>query len=294
MSIPIHIIFTFDKIQIFMKEAFQLSTPDGITLQGYHHPTASNPKAVITLVHGMGEHAMRYKHVAEYFSEHNVALVSMDHRGHGRSTGKRGHTPSYNALMHDLELLLQKTNEIYPGVPVILYGHSMGGNLVLNFLIRKKPVVKGAIVTAPYLRLAFEPPAWKVKLGKLTAGIFPSLSQPTGLDTKAISRDETVVTAYEKDPLVHDKITSAFFVNVHFAGPYAIEHAKDIQVPVLLMHGTADRLTSAEGSKEFASRAGNKVELKIWDGMYHELHNEPEKAEVLEYEVNWLKKLGVL
>lgn len=277
-----------------MKEAFQLSTPDGITLQGYHSSTGSKPTAVIALVHGMGEHAMRYKHVAEYFNQLNIAMVSIDHRGHGRSTGKRGHTPSYDALMHDLEILLKKTNEEYPGVPVILYGHSMGGNLVLNFLIRKKPMVKGAIVTAPYLRLAFEPPAWKVKLGKLSAGILPSLSQPTGLDSKAISRDEEVVRMYEKDPLVHDKITSAFFVNVHFAGPYAIEHAKEIEVPVLLMHGTADRLTSVEGSKEFASRAGNNVELKIWEGLYHELHNEPEKIEVLDYEANWLKKLGVL
>lgn len=277
-----------------MKEAFQLSTPDGITLQGYHHSTESKPNAVIALVHGMGEHAMRYKHVAEYFNQLNIALVSIDHRGHGRSTGKRGHTPSYDALMHDLEILLKKTNEAYPGVPVILYGHSMGGNLVLNFLIRKKTDVKGAIVTAPYLRLAFEPPAWKVKLGKFSAGILPSLSQPTGLDVKAISRDEAIVAAYEKDPLVHDKITSAFFVNVHFAGPYAIEHAKEIQVPVLLMHGTADRLTSAEGSREFAKNAGAHVELKIWDGFYHELHNEPEKNEVLDYEANWLKKLGIL
>lgn len=277
-----------------MKESFQLITADGITLQGYQYHTASQPKAVIVLIHGMGEHAMRYKHVAEYYNKQNVAFISIDLRGHGRSTGKRGHTPSYDALMSDLEILLKKTNEEYPGIPVILYGHSMGGNLVLNFLIRKKPDVKGAIVTAPYLRLAYEPPAWKVKLGKLSAGIFPSLTQSTGLDTKAISRDEAVVAAYEKDPLVHDKITSAFFVNVHFAGPYAIEHANDVQVPILLMHGTADRITSINGSREFANHAGSHVELKIWDGLYHELHNEPEKADVLEYETNWLKKLGVL
>ncbi|MCX7744735.1 MAG: lysophospholipase [Flavobacteriales bacterium] len=277
-----------------MKETFQLNTPDGITLQGYTSNTASNPNAVITLIHGMGEHALRYEHVANFFNQHNIALVSMDHRGHGRSTGKRGHTPNYDALMHDVEMLLQKTNEMYANIPIILYGHSMGGNLVLNFLIRKKPAVKGAIVTAPYLRLAFEPPAWKVKLGKLSAGIIPSLSQPTGLDTKAISRDPEVVSKYEKDPLVHDKITSAFFVNVHFAGPYAIEHAKEIEIPLLLMHGTADRLTSVEGTKEFAAHAGKNVELKIWEGFYHELHNEPEKIEVLEYEINWLKKLGIL
>lgn len=277
-----------------MKEAFQLITPDGITLQGYHNNTTATPNAVITLIHGMGEHAMRYEHVANFFNQHNIAFVSMDHRGHGRSSGKRGHAPNYEALMHDVEMLLQKTYELHPGVPVILYGHSMGGNLVLNYLIRKKPAVKGAIVTAPYLRLAFEPPAWKVKLGKLSAGILPSLSQPTGLDTKAISRDPEVVSRYEKDPLVHDKITSAFFVNVHFAGPYAIEHAQEIEVPILLMHGTADRLTSVDGSKEFAARAGKNVELKIWEGFYHELHNEPEKTEVLEYEVHWLKKLGIL
>jgi alpha-beta hydrolase superfamily lysophospholipase len=170
----------------------------------------------------------------------------------------------------------------------------MGGNLTLNYLIRKQPELSAAIVTSPYLRLAFEPPKWKVVLGKMSAGIFPSLSQPTGLETAAISRDKKVVKAYEVDELVHDKITSAFFVNVHFAGPFAIENAAKIKTPLLLMHGLEDRLTSPEGTKEFMQNAGSNVTVKYWPGLFHEIHNEPEQQEVFQTEMDWLKENKVI
>lgn len=267
-----------------------INTSEGLSLKGaLQHPTLE-PKGIIILVHGMGEHSGRYSHVSEFFTQHGFAVLRMDLRGHGISAGKRGHTPSYDHLMDDLRAICDKASELFPGIPMILYGHSMGGNLVLNFLIRRKPKLAAAIVTAPYLRLAFEPPSWKVALGKISASILPKLTQPTGLETAAISRDPHVVTAYEKDPLVHDKITSAFFVNVHFAGPYAIEHAAQIEAPTLVMHGTSDRLTSHNGSLELHSNTKGNVELKIWEGLYHELHNEPEKEEVMAYELKWLEQ----
>lgn len=271
-----------------MEQNFSLQTSDGLTLKGKVKNPTTSCQAVMTLIHGMGEHAERYTHVADFFANHGVATVSIDLRGHGNSEGKRGHTPSYEALMNDIDKLISKAKELFPNVPLIMYGHSMGGNLTLNYIIRRKPEIVGAIVTAPYLKLAFEPPKWKVTLGKMTASLIPTLTQPTGLETAAISRDRAVVNAYEKDKLVHDKITSAFFVNVHFAGPYAIEHASEIKVPLLVMHGTADRLTSPEGTKEFAKNSGKNVTLKIWNDLYHELHNEPEKMEVFQFELDWL------
>ena len=274
-----------------MKSQFTLYSAEGTKLNGVLQSPAGDCKAVIALIHGMGEHAMRYAHVAAFFAQNDFAVVAIDLRGHGNSGGKRGHTPSYEVLMNDLELLINKAKELFPDVPVFMYGHSMGGNLTLNYLIRKQPKIAGAIVTGPYLKLAFEPPAWKVALGKITAGLIPTLTQPTGLETAAISRDLEVVNTYENDPLVHDKITSSFFVHVHFAGPYAIENAKKITVPLLLMHGMDDRLTSPKGTQEFAKNAGENVELKLWDGLYHEIHNEPEKEDVLQYELNWLLKV---
>ena len=274
-----------------MAKTFHLTTTDGLQLAGEYYIPQQDIKGVIALVHGMGEHFGRYQHVAEFFSTIGYATVGMDHRGHGKSQGKRGHTPSFNHLMDDITLLLNKTQELFAGMPAILYGHSMGGNLAANYTIRRKPDLKGLILTDPYFKLAFEPPAWKVTLAKLFAGLIPTLTQPTGLEVAAISRDEAVVNAYKNDPLVHDKITSSFFINVHPAGLYPIEHAKELQVKTLAMHGTADRLTSAKGTEEFANNNPQMIELKLWEGFYHEIHNEKEKQQVFDYMAGWLARL---
>lgn len=274
-----------------MANNFDLTTSDGLKLSGeYFIPTAEN-KGVIVLIHGMGEHFGRYYHVAKFFETIGYATIGMDLRGHGKSEGKKGHTTSYDQLMNDIDLLIKKANELFVGKPVILYGHSMGANLAANFAIRRKPTLKGLILTGPYFKLAFAPPAWKVKLGKISAGIIPTLTQPTGLEVEAISRDETVVNAYKNDSLVHDKITSAFFVNVHAAGPYAIEYAKELNIKTLVMHGAADRLTSSKGSEEFTHQNPQMIEMKLWEGFYHEIHNEKEKQQVFDYIANWISKL---
>jgi alpha-beta hydrolase superfamily lysophospholipase len=271
-----------------MQTEFSFPTTDGLTMRGFSLFPKENCKAVIALIHGMGEHSLRYLHVAQFFANHGIATMGIDLRGHGKSDGKRGHTPNYDSLMNDIEKFLGKVKKEFPNLPLIIYGHSMGGNLTLNYLFRRQPNLNAAIVTSPYLKLAFEPPKWKVVLGKLSAGIVPTLSQPTGLETTAISRDKKVVKAYEVDELVHDKITSAFFVNVHIAGPYAIENAAKIKTPLLLMHGLEDQLTSPEGTKEFMLNAGANVTVKYWPGLFHEIHNEPEQEEVLQTELNWL------
>ncbi|MES2798435.1 MAG: lysophospholipase [Bacteroidota bacterium] len=275
-------------------EQFKIEAQDHISLNGYHFFSVEAPKAVMVIVHGMGEHAYRYVHVAHFFNQHGVAVLAFDHRGHGKSEGKRGHTASYDLLMNDLDRFRQKAAELYPNLPILFYAHSMGGNLTLNYLIRNKPEIAGAIITGPYLRLAFNPPKWKVLLGKLSAKIVPTLTQPTGLDASAISSDKQVVANYKNDPLVHDKISSSFFVNVHFAGPYAIEHANKIEVPHLVMHGLSDQLTSANGTKEFEKNSNAKATFRYWEGLYHELHNEPAQNEVFQFELEWLKNQGLL
>ena len=267
-----------------------VQTSDQLKLNMFSNDV-SQPIAVIMLTHGMGEHGLRYNHMAEYFASKNIGIIAFDIRGHGTSEGKRGHTPSYEHLMLDLDSVYVKIKETHPSVPLFLFGHSMGGNLILNFLIRKKRQVAGAIVTGPYLRLGFEPPKWKIVLAKLSSRIFPKLTQPTGLELEALSRDKSVIYKYEDDPLVHDKITSSFFVNVHFAGRYAIENAGGIECPLLIMHGASDRLTSPDGTREFYENSKENVSLKIWDGLYHELHNEPEKDEIFEFEINWIQKI---
>jgi alpha-beta hydrolase superfamily lysophospholipase len=176
----------------------------------------------------------------------------------------------------------------FPNLPVFLYGHSTGGNLVLNFTLRRKPDVVGVIATDPWLKLAFDIPVFRLILVRVMDKIAPGFTQNSGLDTAAISRDPEVVKAYINDPLVHERITARFFVSIYESGLWALEHAPEFPIPLLLMHGTGDRLTSGQANREFAERAGKIATWRAWEGWYHEIHNEPEKAKVLKAMVDWM------
>ena len=247
------------------------------------------PKAVICLVHGSGERTNRYGHVASALVEAGYAVVGCDLRGHGLSEGQRGHTPGLEYFLNDITEFLKQLDLRYPGYPKVLYGHSLGGNLAANYLLRVKSAVLGGMLTGPYFRLSFEPPAAKIALGRMMSNISPKFSQETGLETAALSRDPQVVRAYVTDPLVHDLVSARMFVSVMEAGEWALEHAAELNAPVLLMHGAADRLTSAVASQDFARRAGQKVKFILWEGFYHEIHNEPERAEVFKVMIDWLE-----
>jgi alpha-beta hydrolase superfamily lysophospholipase len=229
--------------------------------------------------------------VASALVDAGYALAGFDLRGHGLSEGQRGHAPSLEHFMDDVTAFLEQVERRCPGLPKVPYGHSLGGNLVANYVLRRKPPIPGAIVTGPNFRLAFEPPAAKIALGRMMSNLSPTYSQATGLETAALSRVADVVNAYVTDPLVHDRITARMFVAIMDAGEWALEHAAELSIPMLLMHGSADRLTSAPASQEFARRAGDKVTLKLWDDFYHEIHNEPEQAEVFAAMVTWLDKV---
>jgi len=261
---------------------------DGIKFYMRGWEPDKKPKAVVCLVHGLGEHAGRYAHVGEAFAKAGYALVGFDERGHGKSGGARGHTPTYDAMMDDIEALLAQAAARYPKLPMFLYGHSMGGNQVINFALRRKPALKGVIATGPWLKIAFEPPALQMTLGRTMNKIAPGFTQKSGLETASLSRDRKIVDAYNNDPLVHDKISARLFVSMYDAGLWAFDHAAEFPLPLLLMHGSGDRITSAEASREFAERAGKKATWHAWDGLYHEIHNEPEKAKVLETMVEWM------
>jgi len=255
-------------------------TKDGLTLFAQAW-TVESPKAVLGIIHGMGEHSTRYTHMAEAMNNADISVVAFDHRGHGKSRGQKGHTPSLNRLLEGVDQLLEEMESVAPGAPKFLFGHSMGGNVLLNHALRRKPDVKGIIASGTYLQLAFQPPAIQVALAKLVKGILPSLGQPTNLDATAISRDKAVVEKYLNDPLVHGRITPSFFVEIDAAAKWAMEHAGDLQLPLLIYHGSDDRLTSHDAAKEFAANAKGDVTWRSWEGLYHECHNEPEHLEAV-------------
>jgi alpha-beta hydrolase superfamily lysophospholipase len=268
-------------------ESYKWKSSDGKEIYG-HNWKAENPWAVILLVHGMGEHCHRYEHVAKAFNEAGYSVYSFDHRGHGRTAGKKGHTPSYGHLLDVVDDVLKLAKKENGDTPVFLYGHSMGGNVALNMALRRKPGIKGVIASSPWLKLAFEPPVFQVLLAKVVKGLLPGLTQPSKLDVNSISRDKEEVKKYSNDPLVHDRISTIFFLHAHEAGLYALGRATEFGYPLFIFHGSDDKLTSHDASKLFAETAPNAT-WKSWKGLYHECHNEPEKDEVIKTMIDWVR-----
>ncbi|MEZ5054798.1 MAG: alpha/beta hydrolase [Chitinophagales bacterium] len=270
----------------------QWKSNDGLSIFGQKWDAETiAPKAVICLVHGFGEHSSRYEHVAQFFTDNQYALISYDARGHGKSEGKRGHFPSYDEFLNDVGNLLKQADTQYPGLPKILYGHSMGGQIVANYALKRNPDVVGVVLSSPFFQPGFAPPAIKLAAGRLMRNLIPSFSLPSGLDVNAISRDKEVVKKYSSDPLVFDSISSKMGIELIEFGAEAVQNANQLKYPTLLFHGTADKLTSFNDSKKFATNAGKNVTFIQYDGFYHECHNEPEKEEVLKNILIWCNKL---
>jgi acylglycerol lipase len=267
---------------------FSWKTADDIELYGKYWSPENSIKGVVALVHGMGEHINRYNRLAQDLVKAGYAVIGFDQRGHGKSEGQRGHSPSYEHLMLSIDDLLHKAGEFFPEAKTFLMGHSLGGNLVLNYCLSRNPNVAGVISSSAFLKLAFDPPAWKITLGNFVKNIFPSLPQSTALDATGISQIAEEVKMYTDDKLVHDKITPAMYFATMEKADYALQHAAEFTLPLLIYHGTADPLTSPEGSKEFASKVKGDVTLKLFDGGFHETHHDVNMDELIKLLVGWM------
>ena len=268
-------------------DEFSIETADNLTLYGQEWAPGGAIRAAVCLVHGLGEHSSRYAHVAEILAEAGYAMLAFDKRGHGRSDGQRGHAPNYDILLDDIESLLEEAEKRHPQRPLFLYGHSMGGNLVINYALRRRPKLAGVIATSPWLRLAGEPSKVRLLLAQVMDVLAPSLSMSSNIPAEAISRDPVEVEAYRSDPLIHDRITPRLGMSLLDGAQWALEHAEEFPLPLLITHGSGDRLTSAEASAEFAQRVDDCT-FQLWEDLHHETHNEPEKEEVLALIVGWL------
>jgi alpha-beta hydrolase superfamily lysophospholipase len=261
---------------------------NGQILRGLISSPGDNLKAGVVFVHGLGEHLGRYSTWIKKLAGDGIAFTGVDLPGHGKSDGRRGVIKNY-ALIHEMiDVLTGEFLKTFPGIPVFLYGHSLGGGIVLEYIVSSSPEINGAVVTSPWIKLSFEPDKARLVLAGVMNSILPSLVQPSGLNVDHISHDKAVVDKYKSDPLVHGSISVSLFHSAVAAGNYALANARDLKIPVLLMHGSEDKITSPDASREFASKS-DKVELKIWEGGYHELHNELFSEEVYLYIINWMK-----
>lgn len=253
------------------------------------------PRAIILALHGLGEHIGRYEHVAEFFTHHGYGFLGADRAGHGKSGGKRGHIKNYEYVFDDIKQLYNEATRRYPKVPVFLFGHSMGGGIVIDYLLQQKHTgLKGVFASAPMLEPAFKPNAALVFAGKLLRPILPGFVQSNQLDLKHLSKDDLVIEAYKKDPLVHDRISSEMGIGMMTSGINSLKKIKQVKklaAPLLIVHGEDDQITSNKAAQQFAEAAPNKdVTFKLWPGGYHELHNDPDKLDYLNFLLSWIQE----
>ncbi|MFZ0535103.1 MAG: lysophospholipase [Anaerolineales bacterium] len=263
---------------------------DGLSLYFQGWQTEQTQKAIISLVHGLGEHSGRYTHWAALLNQVGYTVLTYDLRGHGKSGGNRGHISSFNEYLNDTDLLVKEAEDRFPGMPYFLYGHSLGAIITSNYVLRRKPKFAGVILTALSNKTALQEQKGKVMLAKVLGSLLPKMLMSTGLDPLTISKDPEVVALYKNDPMVHHQASLGFAKGSMDAIAWADQHASEWTLPVLFMHGEKDKLGYVEGSKEFASKIKGDCTLKIWPGLFHEVHNEPEKQQVFDYLREWLDK----
>ncbi|HET6822528.1 MAG TPA: alpha/beta hydrolase [Anaerolineales bacterium] len=256
-------------------------------------PENGSPRALVVLVHGLGEHTARYAHVGKVLSKSGYALVGFDLRGHGKSGGARGHISSLDVIMQDIGQFFRLMEDRYPDIPRFLYGHSLGGLLALTYGILHGAHLRGVIATGAGLRSSLQEQKAKVAIARLLGLFLPTMTLPSGLDAATISRDPAIVEAYRKDVLVHDRVSLGLGNAALSAIDLCFARAREFAVPLLLMHGKEDKIAYFGGSEDFAEllrAAGRDVTFKLWDGFYHEVHNEPGNEDVFLFMVEWLNQ----
>jgi acylglycerol lipase len=247
-------------------------------------------KALMILVHGFGEHSSRYgTHFAEFYTSSNVGIITFDLPGHGKSFGKKGHIAYPDALPGIIDSLIQESSIKYPNIPLFLYGHSFGGEVVLWYSLARNPPVKGVLVSSPLIGPKDAVPLSKLALAKIMDKLLPPFSMDNGINPNLLSRDPLVVKNYISDPLVHRQISARSGMMVINRGKWILDNAKENNIEMLLMVGSKEGIVNKDAI-DFFSKTAPYVTYKIWPVLYHEIHNEPEKIQVLNYSLDWMMK----
>ena len=240
------------------------------------------------MVHGLGEHGGRYQHFAEWFTPLGATIYAQDHRGHGRSGGQRGHTPSLEALLDDIDLVVRQARTD-SGSPVVLIGHSLGGLLAIAYALDRPEQIDRAIFSAPFLVGKVKVPAWKQAAARVLPTVAPRLSLSNEIDANDLSHDPEIPKAYRADPLVHDRISARMYEETAGRTESYLARAPELRVPFLLMHGRDDRIVDPAGSQRFFARttAPDRA-FCLYPGMYHEIFNEVDHDRVFADIESWL------
>jgi alpha-beta hydrolase superfamily lysophospholipase len=274
------------------EETGNFSGHDGLELFFRHYP-ADDERTRLVIAHGLGEHSGRYGNVVNRLLPNDISIWALDHRGHGKSGGKRGHILKFDQYISDLRLLVEMAaKELPENRKLFLLGHSMGGLIALYFALRHPDLIDGVIASSPALGMVVEVPAVKSLLGKVMSSIWPGLALSNELDATKISRDEDVVRAYQDDPLVHDKVSARWFTEILAAMEFVNQRAARMKIPTLLQVAADDHLVSAQSSQRFFEKLTvDDKTLHVYEGLYHEIYNEvqDQREKVLADLQKWLE-----
>ncbi len=271
------------------EQAGELRAEDGVRL---HHRSwlAHAPRAVLLVSHGHGEHGGRYTELARHLAERGITVHAIDHRGHGASGGPRGHVGRFGEYVRDLETWRRAvTADHPPHLPVFLLGHSLGGLIAIRHLQAHPDAgFRGAVLSAPLLGIAVKAPRWKVALAGLFSRVLPRLPLSNSLDPSMLSTAPGYVEAHRADRLLHPIITPRLFTEMGEAMKAAFAQPDSINLPLLVLAPTGDRVVAPEAVARFASACPGEVEVRRYEGFQHEALNEAERHRVIADVAAWL------
>lgn len=268
----------------------RFKTKSGANIYYQHWQPESEPRASLLIVHGVGEHSGRYLNVVDYFVPRGYAVYGLDHLGHGKSDGTRMFVECFSDFTGPLKAYFDMIQGWQPGKPVFLVGHSMGGLIGSVYLLERQDELKGAVLSAPAVKVSDTVSPVTIALGKALSVILPKAGL-LALDATTISKDKSVVDAYVNDPLVYTgKVTARLAAEMLAAMQRVTAEAASLHLPLLLLQGSADRLVDPGGAKMLYDEASTPDKtLKVYEGLYHEVFNEPEREQVLKDVEAWLE-----
>jgi alpha-beta hydrolase superfamily lysophospholipase len=268
---------------------YTFTIPSGKTICARVWAPEGKARAAVALVHGLGDHMGRYAHVAERFAAAGFLFAGMDLPGHGKTDARHGHA-TLDLLLETVGGHIEETRRRNAGASVVLYGHSLGGALALRYTMERKPTLIGVIASSPLVRPFTAPPALKVVMARLMRSIAPSLILNNPLELAALSRDPAVGEAARKDPQYHNLVSTRLGADLLQNIDWCAGQSGRFPLPLLIMQGTGDRLVDPQASLDFAGRLQGDITVKSWDGYYHELHNEPERNQVIDFMIEWVNR----
>lgn len=257
---------------------------------------AEKPKGIVVISHGLGEHSGRYVNIIDKMQGSGVSFYALDHRGHGRSGGNRGHVASFMEYIQDLKVFINQIKDEYGTLPIVLLGHSLGGLIAMKYALTHPADMKALVLSSAGLIPAVAVPEVKKKMGLFFSKYIPTLAMSNGLDAAELSHDRSVVDAYVNDPLVHDRVTSRWYAEFTATEEECLRRASELRMPLLVIHGKADAIVDYRGSEKVYAEALSKDKtIHIFSGLYHETMNETpsERAKVLDVLAKWIaSRLG--